>query len=294
MMEQIKIGTCIPGHSAERWLPHFVKEDFETFSLNWHMDLLGADLKQLAEKVKPILEGTGKEITTIGLYCNPIEKEDHKKNLEYVMECAPLFGAKNVATFAGGLSGESVDACMPKFKEVFSDLANKAAAKGLNLVIETCPMGGRWNKVTCNIGFHPRAWDMMFNEVPAENFGLEWEPAHQMRQFMDPMPLLRRYGKKILHLHGKDLTIDHALIAEEGINGPSPYLWDRFPGQGDCDWRKIFTQLHMNGYEGDICIEGYHDPIYANDWEMTGQLASLNYLKWARCGDFTPNPWEKK
>jgi sugar phosphate isomerase/epimerase len=65
------------------------------------------------------------------------------------------------------------------------------------------------------------------------------------------------------------------------------------PGLGDCDWRTIITYLHMVGYEGDICIEGYHDPIYANDWEATGQLHALNYLKWARCGDFTPNPWNR-
>jgi hypothetical protein len=49
----------------------------------------------------------------------------------------------------------------------------------------------------------------------------------------------------------------------------------------------------MGGYEGDICIEGYHDPIYHDDWEMTAQLHALNYLKWCRGGEFVQNPWEK-
>ena len=43
----------------------------------------------------------------------------------------------------------------------------------------------------------------------------------------------------------------------------------------------------------DICIEGYHDPVYSGELEMTGQLHALNYLKWCRGGDFTPTPWAK-
>ena len=292
-MEQYKIGTCIPGDKVESWLPPMSKMGFESFSLNWHMELKGADLKALSEKVKTVLEGTDIPVTTLGLYCNPLAKEDHKKALEYVIDSAHYFGAKNVATFAGALTGESVDASMPKFKEVFTDLAKRAEDKGLNLVIENCPMGGRWRKTTDNIAFHPRAWDMMFHEVPADNLGLEWEPTHQLCQLIDPMPQIRKYGKKILHIHGKDATVDKQAIAEEGIYGPNEYLWHRMPGLGDCDWRIIITYLHMIGYEGDICIEGYHDPIYVKDWEMTGQIHALNYLKWARCGDFTPNPWDK-
>ena len=44
--------------------------------------------------------------------------------------------------------------------------------------------------------------------------------------------------------------------------------------------------------EGDICIEGYHDPVYSGEWEMTAQRHALRYLKWCRGGDFVPNPWE--
>jgi sugar phosphate isomerase/epimerase len=60
---------------------------------------------------------------------------------------------------------------------------------------------------------------------------------------------------------------------------------------GDTDWRQIFTILYANQYEGMLSIEGYHDPWFAGEWEMTGQLHALRYLKWARGGEFTPNPW---
>ena len=67
----------------------------------------------------------------------------------------------------------------------------------------------------------------------------------------------------------------------------------RMPGFGDTNWRDIISILRSNGYEDDICIEGYHDPVYNGELEMTGQLHALNYLKWCRGGEFTPTPWEK-
>ena len=291
-MNQYPITTCVPGGHTEEWLPAMIDAGFEGAALNWHMELNGADLPALSEKVKEIINGRPFFIASLGLYCNPLTNEEHRKNLEHVIDSAPLFGAKIVTTFAGALPGESVPAAMPRFKEVFGELAKRAADKGLKLGIENCPMGGKWNKATCNIGFHPKAWDLMFDAVPDENFGLEWEPTHQMCQLIDPMPQIRKYGKKFVHVHAKDATVDWAAIREFGICGGEEYVWHRMPGLGDCDWRTIITYLHMAGYEGDLCVEGYHDPIYVKDWEMTGQIHALNYLRWARCGDFTPNPWD--
>lgn len=70
-------------------------------------------------------------------------------------------------------------------------------------------------------------------------------------------------------------------------------VWYRMPGFGDTNWRDIISILRSNGYEDDICIEGYHDPVYSGELEMTGQLHALNYLKWCRGGEFTPTPWAK-
>ena len=93
-------------------------------------------------------------------------------------------------------------------------------------------------------------------------------------------------------MHGKDANIKHDLIAAQGVMGPEAAVDSRFPGMGDTDWRQIFTILKKAGYEGCISIEGYHDPLYHGEWEMTGQMHALNYLKWCRAGSFIPNPWE--
>ena len=163
----------------------------------------------------------------------------------------------------------------------------------MKLGIENCLMDGTWEHATCNIGFNPKAWEVMFEEVKNDNFGLEWEPTHQMVQLIDPVTELRKWCKKIVHIHGKDATIDWDAVRHSGISGAVPFVWHRMPGFGDTNWRDIISILRSNGYEDDICIEGYHDPVYSGELEMTGQLHALNYLKWCRGGDFTPTPWEK-
>lgn len=295
MMKQIGIGTCVPGVYAEKWIPHIVKNGFECVAINFHMSLYGIDLKQLADKIVPILKENGVRVSSIGFYCNPIENEEHRKTLRYFIDSAKYFDAPMVTTFAGGYENQPVEASIPKFGEVFRELSGYAADKGLKIAIENCPMDGTWQKVTCNIGFNPKAWEMMFNEVSDKNLGLEWEPGHQSIQLIDPIAQLTEWAPtgRILHMHGKDCNVDHAAIAKYGVFGAVDFAPQRTPGFGDMDWRKIISILHQNGYDNDICIEGYHDPVYSGDWEMTAQLHALHYLKWCRGGDFVPNPWDK-
>ncbi len=291
-MKEIKIGTCVPGRFSLEWAPHLVNAGFEAISPNFHMELGGIDLAEYAKKMKDIV-GDKAIIPTFGLFCNPLQNESHLAELKSVIDAAHLFGTDKVCTFAGAIEGESVEAAMPRFKEVFGELTKYAADKGVMILFENCPMNGTWNKATCNIAFNPKAWEMMFNEVPAENMGLEWEPAHQMGQLIDPLPNLKEWVHKIKHVHGKDATIEWDQIKKFGIVGHKNFVHMRTPGFGDTDWREVFFTLYQNGYEGTVCVEGYHDPIYGRDWEMTGQLHALEYLKWARGGNHTPNPWPK-
>ena len=116
---------------------------------------------------------------------------------------------------------------------------------------------------------------------------------YSITELIDPVTELRKWCKKIVHVHGKDATIDWDAVRHGGISGAVPFVWHRMTGFGDTNWRDIISILRSNGYEDDICIEGYHDPVYRGELEMTGQLHALNYLKWCRGGEFTPTPWEK-
>ena len=291
-MEQIKIGTCIPGQQAEQWLPGMKDKGFECFAINFHMTYGGVDLKELAPKVLSMLEGTGTYVSTVGYYCNALENESQRRDLEYAIDNAHLFGTKTVSTFAGALEGQPIDAAFTRFGEVYRELAKRAEDRGVKLAIENCPMSGDWRHPTCNIGFNPDAWELMFDAVPSDALGLEWEPAHQLIQLIDPIPQLRVWAKKIVHLHGKDTSVDWDAVRRRGIYAAKDFAPERTPGFGDTNWRDVFSILHENGYEGDVCIEGYHDPVYSGQWEMTSQLHALKYLKFCRGGDFVPNPWD--
>ncbi|HIT90143.1 MAG TPA: sugar phosphate isomerase/epimerase [Candidatus Merdenecus merdavium] len=266
---------------------------FESFELTFHMSLEGTDLKALAQKTKEIIGDRDISISSIGLYCNPIQYQEHQKSLEYVIDHASDFGATVVNTFAGAYEGKPVEDAITKFGEVFGELTKRAAHKNIKIGIENCPMGGSYEAATCNIGFNPKAWEKMFNQVPAENLGLEWEPTHQMVQLIDPIAQLKEWVGKVVHIHGKDATIDYDGIKKFGIFGAKDFVYHRTPGYGDSNWTDIISILQGGGYEGDICIEGYHDPIYGGEWELTSQLHGLEYLKWCRGGAFKPCPWMK-
>lgn len=294
-MKQIHIGTVVPGQKALNYIPHMVDKGYERFELGFHMEYYGVDIKDLAPRLLDMIAPTGQKISALGLYCNPLQYEEHKENLKYAIDNVHLFGTDLVCTFAGALEGQSVDASMPVFKTVFTELAQYAADRGVRIAFENCPMGGSWRNETCNIAHNPNAWDMMFSEVPYDNIGLEWEPAHAIKQLIDPIAELKKYVGKVFSVHGKDTTVDWDAIRHQGFDlySGKTFCPDRMPGFGDTNWRDVFYVLHRGGYEGDVNIEGYHDNVYNGDWELTAQMHGLNYLKWCRGGDFIPTPWEK-
>jgi sugar phosphate isomerase/epimerase len=111
-----------------------------------------------------------------------------------------------------------------------------------------------------------------------------------MVKLIDPMPQLRKYVKKIFAVHGKDATVLWDVVREHGVRGPHQFAFHRTPGFGDSNWTDIISELRRGGFKGSIDIEGWHDPVYRAELEMTGQVAGLNYLKRCRGGSFVPNP----
>ena len=96
-------------------------------------------------------------------------------------------------------------------------------------------------------------------------------------------------GTEIFNVHGKDATIPWDVLREYGLLGGEIRL-HRSPGFGDTNWTDVISDLRLAGYTGTIDIEGWHDPVYRNELEMTGQVHSLNYLKQSRGGSYVPNP----
>ena len=151
-------------------------------------------------------------------------------------------------------------------------------------------MDGNWATGDWNIAHNPDAWKLMFDALPDENLGLEWEPCHQLVYLIDPLPQIRDWGSRIFHVHGKDATVRRDVIRTHGIFGKHPFVQMRTPGFGDSDWARVIGDLRLAGYKGSIDIEGWHDPVYRDALELTGQKRALDYLTECRGGtSFVPD-----
>lgn len=294
MNHQIKIGTMVRGRdiaATTAYINNLGKYGFECIEITFGADATWiTDMAEYAKQIRECAEKNNMTVSALGVYGNPLipEGKSALQSLEMVIDNASLFGAGVVAGFTGRLPDQPLPDSVPKFAEVFAPLAARAADKGLKIAFENCPMGGTWQHGSWNIAVNPTMWEMLFDAVPADNLGLEWEPTHQICQLIDPMPQLRKWAPKVFHVHGKDATVLKDVIAEKGINCGEKFVWHRTPGFGDCNWADIISILRLNNYEGTIDIEGWHDPVYKGELEIMGQVHGLNYLKFCRGGDYIP------
>lgn len=278
----IKIGTCVKGEELLHMLPAVIAAGFESVEVYFDSGLKNTDLEDLALKAKEIAGNSGIGFSAIGIYVNPLQYEEQRKEVEKCIDYAGCFGAKVVSTFAGAIEKAPVFAAMPKFKEVFSELAERAEDRGVKIGIENAHMNGFFYGATCNIGFCPSAWEMMFDAVPSSALGLTWEPSHQIEQFIDVYAQLEQWLPRIVHVHGKDGKVDKEHVSKYGAWFGQHYCDHKFPGLGDSDWKRIISMLSNGNYGGVIDIEGFHDPEFAGEREMEGQIKALSYLKKCR------------
>ncbi len=295
--DDIRIGTLVPAHERTAdVIAQLVPLGFETFQIAFGRSVGDFDVAGLATAVARALAtapategGLPPRISAIGVYGNPLTSPETVADWERLIDAASLFGCDIVSGFAGRVSGRPVPESYGRFGEVFRPLAQRAEDRGVRLAFENCEKRGTWESGDWNIAHAPRAWDAMFAEVESPVIGLEWEPCHQIVSFVDPLPQLRRYAHRIWHIHGKDAQVDWSVIHEHGIRGGVQYVHHRTPGFGDTNWNDLISTLRMCGWRGSIDIEGFHDPIYRDALETTGQVAALEYLKRCRGGRFVPN-----
>lgn len=293
--DDIRIGTLCPATNGADYLRQIVAHGFESFQITfWQHIPDGLDLKTFAKSVQAALDESPNErrpfVSSLAVFGNPLEDRKTAQHWAKCIDACKWFGCDIVAGFAGCLTGKPVPDAMKTYAKVFGSLAKRADGKGVRIAFENCDMGGTWQAARYNIAHSPAAWEMMFDILPAKNVGLEWEPCHQMYSLVDPIANLRQWVHKVFHVHGKDATINWDVIRKYGTRGPKPCVQHRTPGFGDSNWTDIISILRMNGFKGSIDIEGWHDPVYRGELEMTGQVHGLKYLQGCRGGAFVPNP----
>ena len=290
----IRIGTlAVGGSETARYVKALPALGFESVQISFWQTLGGVDLRRLADELLPGLEGSGAIISSLAVFGNPLETEEADLETLHAwkeaIETASDFGCKMVCGFSGRLRGRPVPDSLPRLREVWLPLLERAAALGVRIAFENCPMSGDWKTGDWNIAFNPDGWELIFDALPLPNVGLEWEPCHQLCQLIDPIPQLRQWVSRVFHVHGKDASVYRDIVSSRGIAGRKVFAEHRHPGFGDTDWTSIISILRAADYRGTIDIEGWHDPVYRNDLEMTGQVHALRYLQRCRGGEFVPN-----
>lgn len=288
----IRIGTMVnaTGGGTPQRIAELRDLGFESFEPFFWQTTNGQDLAELGKRSREAIGARDITISTIGMFGNPLEDgEMDRQTLQGWKDCidnAHHFGATCVAGFTGRIRNRPLTESLPAYRKLWSELARRAADKGIRIAFENCAMEGNWATGDWNIAHNPDAWELMFNETPDDNIGLEWEPCHQLVSLIDPLPQIRKWAHKFFHVHGKDATVRWEVIRQHGIFGKERCVFMRTPGFGDSNWTDIISELRLAGYVGAIDIEGWHDPVYRDALEMTGQVFALNHLKQARGGDF--------
>lgn len=202
-------------------------------------------------------------ISALGYYPNPLSPDPQESatcvaHLRAVMRAARRLGVTRVNTFIGRDWQASVEANWPRFLEVWRPLVAEAAALGLRIGIENCPMlftadewpGGK------NLAASPEIWRRMFNDIPDPCFGLNYDPSHLVWQRMDHVAPLREFASRIHHVHAKDVRLDRARLDQAGILAtPLSFHQPVLPGRGEIDWPAFISALAATGYDGPVCVE---------------------------------------
>jgi sugar phosphate isomerase/epimerase len=222
------------------------------------------DLTQAqADEVLAQVSASGVSISALGYYPNLLDPDESAAehsgaHLRKVITAASVLGLKTVNTFIGRDWTKSVDDNWPRFLRVWRPLIHFAEGHAVRIGIENCPMlfgknewpGGK------NLATSPAIWRRMFNDIPSDSFGLNYDPSHFALQFMDPVSPLREFRDKLFHVHAKDVEIFRDRLNEVGAFAP-PGQWHqpRIPGYGEIDWARFMAGLTAAGYDGPVCIE---------------------------------------
>ena len=150
----------------------------------------------------------------------------------------------------------------------FREFAKQAADQGVKLAME--------NWTATNIRSLGQ-WELIFNEVPAANFGLNFDPSHLFWQGIDHLLAVEEFASRIFHTHAKDTEIVQHKLAWLGNQEGG---WWRYviPGFGDIDWGVYCARLRQNGFNGVLSIEHEDGSLGREE----GFEVGLGYLRqWA-------------
>jgi sugar phosphate isomerase/epimerase len=240
------------------------------------------------DQIRADIQQSGLYCSVLGVTANHIDPEPEKRkavndHVAGVIEIAGKLGIPNIGTMSGKDASKplasQVEDIARTYEQKYFPLCEKYKVR---LVWEPWPQGP-------NVATGPVGYEALFKAFGNSPYvGIQFDPSHYLRQFMDPYQAARDWADKIYDVHLKDTEIRYDVLSRVGIDPPSPQHWWRYriPGQGLIDWPKFFTVLMDRGYSGAMNIE-HEDATYhpgyngddINDGYKVGFGLGLKYLK---------------
>jgi sugar phosphate isomerase/epimerase len=203
------------------------------------------------------------KISSLAYYPNMMDADLTKRKaaVEHIKKliCASAkLGVNMVTTFIGRDQSKTVEENLKLVGEIWPPIIALAEEKGVRIAIENCPMlfgADQWPGGQ-NLMTTPAIWRKVFEILPSDNFGINYDPSHFVWQMIDYINPIYEFKDKIFHVHYKDIKLYPDRLQEVGIMGyPLDFMSPKLPGLGDVDWGKYvsaLTDIHYNGY---TCIE---------------------------------------
>lgn len=203
------------------------------------------------------------EISSLAFYPNTMDPDVQKReaaveHLKKVIRASARLGVNMVTTFIGRDQNKTVEENLELVKEVWPPILALAEELGVKIAIENCPMlfgpeqwpGGQ------NLMTTPAVWKKVFEFLPSENLGLNYDPSHFVWQMIDYIKPLYTFRDKIFHVHFKDIKLFPDKLDEVGIMAyPLEFMSPKLPGLGDVDWGRYVSALTDIGYDSYTCVE---------------------------------------
>ena len=227
-----------------------------------HIDVDNLSADQV-NQIQDYCKSKNVQISSLAYYPNPmngdLEKREFNINhLKKVIDASQKLDVNMVTTFIGRDQFKSVEENLLLFKEIWPPIIKYAEERNVRIGIENCPMlfgveqwpGGQ------NLATTPKIWREMFDIIPSDHFGLNFDPSHFVWQMMDYVQPIYEFSDKLFHIHFKDVKILSHHLNQVGIMAyPLAYMSPKLPGLGDVDWGKFVSALTDVGYDGFACIE---------------------------------------
>ena len=244
-------AACWPRGKAERRYAGISHIDVDNLS------------DENAASILNVCAKKGIEISALAFYPNPMDGDLEKReasieHLIKVIAASARLGVNRVTTFVGRDQSKTVEENLDLFKSIWPPIIRYAEQHGVKVAIENCPMlfgreqwpGGQ------NLATTPRIWREMFEIIPSEYFGINYDPSHFVWQRMDYVQPLYEFKDKIFHVHFKDIKLYPEKLNDVGIMAyPLEYMSPKLPGLGDVNWSRFVSALTDIGYDGFACIE---------------------------------------